>query len=89
VSDRREPELSCTENQCPQCRNTVAMYSPGPRTEHNITFRLCPECRNKNCWTDYWEDRRPLQMTTQEAIDTYDENQKRARRRNNRNEGRE
>ena len=79
MSNRREPELSCTENQCPQCRNTVAMYSPGP-SEHNITFRICVECRNKNCWTDYWEDRCE-QMTPQEAIDTYDENQERARRR--------
>jgi len=83
VSDRREVEQMCIENECPQCYLITADYVPGPRYDHEITHRLCLECRNHNCWTDYWEDR-PLQMTPQEAIDTYDENQNRSR-----NEGRE
>lgn len=89
MSDKREVECHCTENECPQYHGVMASYMPGPSSEHEITRRLCIECRNHNCWTDYWEDRRPVQMTEQEAIDTYDENQKRARRRNYRNEGRD
>ena len=86
MSDRRGIEQMCIENECPQCHNVIAYYSPGPSSDHEITNRLCVDCR---CWTDYWEDNRPVEMTKQEAMDTYDENQDRSRRRNNRTEGRE
>jgi hypothetical protein len=75
-----ETECRCVDNECPQCHNITAAYSPGPSYEYWITHRLCVECRNHNCWTDYWEDR-PVQMSEQEAMDTYDENQERARKR--------
>ena len=92
MSDKREPELREIENECPQCGLITGSKVPGPSHEHEITGRLCLECLDKNCWTDYWdywEDNRPMEMTPQEASDTYDEDQERARRRNNRNEGRE
>jgi len=81
-------ECRCTENECPRCHEVTASYFPGPTSDHQTTNRLCVDCR---CWTDYWEDRcdRPMQMTEQEAIDTYDENQERAGRKRDRNEGRD
>ena len=76
----RESECRCIENECPQCRNNItAAYVPGCSFDNEITGQICIECRNKNCWTDYWEDDRSMQMSLQEAMDTYDENQKRAR----------
>lgn len=84
--DNREPELREIENECPQCGQITGSKVPGPSHEHEITGRLCLECLDKNCWTDYWEYRcdRPMQMTPKEAIDTYDDNIERARRKRDR-----
>ena len=82
MSDKQEVECRCTENECPQCHQVTAAYVPGPSYDHEITHRLCVECRNHNCWPDYWEDSwGRSQMSAKEAMDTYDENQERARKR--------
>jgi hypothetical protein len=85
-----DTECRCIENECPQCHKVTAAYMPGPYYEQEITRRLCVECRNKNCWTDYWEDTwGRSQMSAKEAMDTYDENIARAKWRDNQREGRD
>lgn len=81
---RRECESRTVENECPSCGKIVAFYPPGPRGEHEITRRVCVECRCKP-----YQDSRPMEMSHQEAMDTYDENQERARRYRERDEGRD